>query len=69
VVRHHNRVGVLSAILMMLKEEGINIEEMQNTIFSGGATATCSLYLDKKPADKTIALMSAHADIIQVTGC
>jgi len=69
VVRHHNRVGVLSAILMMLKEEGINIEEMQNTIFSGGTTATCLLYLDKKPSDKTVSLMSAHADIIQVTGC
>jgi D-3-phosphoglycerate dehydrogenase len=69
VARHYNRVGVLSSILFTLKGEGINIEEMQNTIFACGTTATCSLRLDKLPSPATVALMSAHADIIQVTVC
>ena len=35
VVRHYNRVGVLAAVLDGLREEGINIAEMENTIFGG----------------------------------
>ncbi len=37
VVRHYNRVGVLAAVLDGLREEGINIAEMENTIFAGAS--------------------------------
>jgi len=55
VVRHYNRVGVLADVLRELKNEGINIEEMENTIFEGGKTACCALRLDAEPAADLLA--------------
>lgn len=67
VVRHFNRVGVLAVVLDSLKANGINVEEMQNTIFEGGTAATCSLLLDEIPPAGAVAELSAHPDIIQVS--
>lgn len=67
VVRHFNRVGVLASVLDELKAQGINVEEMQNTIFEGGTAATCSLRLDKAPPTITVSQLSANPDIIQVS--
>ncbi len=54
-VRHLNRVGVLAGVLDELRSAEINVEEMQNTIFSGGRAACCSLLLDTCPNEKTLA--------------
>ncbi len=67
VVRHFNRVGVLAAVLDALKAEGVNIEEMQNIIFEGGTAATCSMRLDRIPAERLIGELSRNPDIIQVS--
>ena len=67
VVRHYNRVGVLAMVLDALKAEGVNVEEMQNSIFEGGTAATCSLRLDKAPQAAIVAQLAAHPDIIQVS--
>lgn len=66
VVRHFNRVGVLAGVLDALKSEGINIEEMENTIFEGGKTASCSLLLDDPPSSKLVDDLSHQEHIIQV---
>jgi D-3-phosphoglycerate dehydrogenase len=65
VVRHHNRVGVLARILDALRNEEINIEEMENTVFEGGGTACCTLRLDSRPSDTLIAGFCGQEDIIQ----
>lgn len=39
VVRHADRVGVLAGVLDALREAGINVQEMQNIVFSGGEAA------------------------------
>jgi D-3-phosphoglycerate dehydrogenase len=67
VVRHYNRVGVLATVLNAIKAEGINLEEMQNSIFEGGIAATCSLRLDRVPSPAVMAGLSANPDIIQVS--
>ena len=54
VVRHFNRVGVLASILDLLREEGINVEEMENTIFAGAKAACCTLQLDTPPSDAIV---------------
>lgn len=69
VIRHYNRVGVLARVLDILKTQGVNVEEMQNTIFEGGTAATCSLRIDRPPAAAVIAELSNHPDLIQVTTC
>ena len=67
VVRHFNRVGVLAMVLQSLRDEGINIEEMQNSIFDGNDAACCSLALDKKPSSRVIEDLSKNEHIIEVT--
>lgn len=73
VVRHFNRVGVLAMVLDALKAWGVNVEEMQNSIFEGG-TATCSLRLDQAPQPAIVAELTAsrtsfrcrHTDAVQL---
>ena len=67
VVRHYNRVGVLATVLDALKAHGINVEEMQNTIFEGGAAATCSLRLNQPPPPAVLAQLSGLPEILQVS--
>jgi D-3-phosphoglycerate dehydrogenase len=64
VVRHYNRVGVLAGILDELRNEGVNIEEMENTIFEGGLTASCSLRLDDRPSEALLAKARANPNLI-----
>lgn len=67
VVRHFNRVGVLASILDLLREEGINVEEMENTIFAGAKAACCTLQLDTPPSDAVIAALTQNDAILQVS--
>ena len=66
VVRHYNRVGVLASVLSALREEHVNVEEMDNTIFEGGAAAICCLHLDDRPSDAVVQALSDDAAILQV---
>ena len=45
VVRHLDRVGVLASVLGVLREEGVNVEEMENTIFEGGEGAVARMHV------------------------
>ena len=54
MVRHLNRVGVLAFILDGLREENINVEEMENTIFAGAEAACCSMLWDEPPSDNLL---------------
>jgi D-3-phosphoglycerate dehydrogenase / 2-oxoglutarate reductase len=67
VVRHLDRVGVLSDILLRLREEQINIQEMQNVVFDGAHAAVCTLRLDSPPSQQVLQAMSACENILQVT--
>ncbi len=67
VVRHYNKVGVLAGVLDQLKAASINIEEMENSIFSGGRAAVCTLKLDDSPEDAVLAKIRGIENIIQVS--
>lgn len=43
VVRHKDRVGVLSSILFELKEAGFNVKQMDNRIFLGSEAAVATI--------------------------
>ena len=66
VMRHFNHVGVLACVLDELRNEEINIEEMENTIFEGGKTASCIIKLDKMPSEAFINKIATVKDIVQV---
>jgi len=67
VVRHYNRVGVLANVLRELRDEGVNIEEMENTIFDGEEAACCSLVLDKLPSASLVVRIGSIEHVIQAT--
>ena len=66
IVRHYNRVGVLAGVFDELRNEGINIEEMENTIFESGTAACCTLKLDRLPLPDTVDRISRGTEIIEL---
>lgn len=67
VIRHFNRVGVLAGVLEALREAGVNVEEMENAIFSGGKAAVCTLKLDEEPGAALVARLNENPNIIQAS--
>ena len=67
VVRHYNQVGVLAGVLDALKTSGVNVEEMENSVFSGGEAAVCSLKLDQEPKADAMEKIIAQKAVIQTT--
>lgn len=66
ILRHYSRVGVLATVLNAFKNEGINIEEMDNTIFNQGKAAICTLLLDNKPPDGLLDELRKNENLIQL---
>jgi D-3-phosphoglycerate dehydrogenase len=65
VVRHHDKVGVLANVLDTIREAGINVEEVQNTVFEGAAAACCTLQLDERPGAELLErIRSRKEDVI-----
>lgn len=49
VVRHRNRVGVLSHVFSVLKDAQINVEETENIVFDGDAACIARIAIDRPP--------------------
>ncbi|GAB5546461.1 MAG: hypothetical protein SangKO_062210 [Sandaracinaceae bacterium] len=60
VVRHQDRVGVLAGVLDVLREAGINVQEMQNIVFSGGEAACARIEIVGEPDAATMQKVNAH---------
>jgi D-3-phosphoglycerate dehydrogenase len=54
VVRHLDRVGVLASVLSQLKTENINVETMENVIFTGGVAACARIRVAQRPSEETV---------------
>jgi len=65
VVRHLDKVGVLAGVLERLRDEGINVEEMENHIFRGALAAVCYMTLSKRPSDGVLSALAADPNIIR----
>lgn len=66
VVRHHDKVGILAGVLGALREEGLNVQEMQNVIFKGKAAASATITLEQEPAPGLLERLRAQEDILAV---
>ncbi|MFT4975960.1 MAG: D-3-phosphoglycerate dehydrogenase [Myxococcota bacterium] len=60
VVRHADRVGVLAAILDMLRTAELNVQEMENIIFHGGEAACARIQLHGAPSAETLQAIRSH---------
>ncbi|MCG3179182.1 MAG: Erythronate-4-phosphate dehydrogenase [Phycisphaerae bacterium] len=65
VVRHLDKVGVLAGVLDCLRDEGINVEQMENRIFRGAKAAVCRLTLSKAPSEAMLRALNDNPDIIR----
>ena len=66
-VRHHNRVGVLAAVLVTLREAGLNVEQMENFVLSGRAAATALIHVVGEMSDETIDKLESVENVIAVS--
>ncbi len=67
VVRHEDRVGVLASVLELLREDGINVQEMENVIFQGAAAASARIQIDRAPSDGVLACLDAAPHVLAVS--
>lgn len=66
-VHHRNRVGVLATVLQVIKEQGINVDVMENELFAGGEGACANIQIEA-PLDEAAlqAIREASDDIYAV---
>jgi D-3-phosphoglycerate dehydrogenase len=62
VVRHHDKVGVLANVLGLIREAGINVEEVRNTVFDEARAASCSIDLDESPPAALVEKIRGRTD-------
>ena len=68
VVRHRNRVGVLSHVFAELKDASINAAETENVVFSGGEACIARIAIDSEPSpDALERIQSGNPDVLALT--
>lgn len=65
-VRHHDRVGVLASVLGLLREDEINVQEMENIIFPGGA-AIARIQVAAEPNRAVVERLGALPEVLDVS--
>ncbi len=66
-VRHYDKVGVLARVFEALRASGLNVQQMQNSIFAGHGAAVASIYLLARPGDEVLEQLAADADVLAVS--
>ena len=69
VVRHYDKVGVLANVLGLVREAGINVEEVRNTVFEDAHAASCAIDLDERPPDALLERIRSRSDEILFVDC
>lgn len=67
VIRHADRIGVLARVFSTLREAHINIEDMQNIVFSGGHAACARIGIVGALSDDALGKLDADPDIFSVS--
>ncbi len=62
IVRHYDKVGVLASVLGIIRNHGVNVEEMSNTIFEGAKTAVAVLRLSVAASAAMVGEIAALRD-------
>ncbi len=64
IVRHYDKVGVLAAVLNLIREYGLNVEEMSNTIFAGAKAAIATILLADAPPPELVTAIGKLEDMV-----
>ena len=66
-VRHLDRVGVLAKVFDSLRGAGINVQQMENQLFTGSVAAVALINLEEAPSVEVLAAISADDDVLSVS--
>ncbi len=67
VVRHLDRVGVLAHVLGVLKDEGVNVQEMENIILGGARSAIAQISVDKDPSPGALLAIKMNPNVFDAS--
>ncbi|MCP4833365.1 MAG: hydroxyacid dehydrogenase [Phycisphaera sp.] len=65
-IRHLNRPGVLAAICEVLSRGELNIEDMENVIFSGGKAASVRIRISAIPAEELVNEIASRPNVLSI---
>lgn len=66
-VRHLDRVGVLAAVLAILRASDLNVSTMMNRVFEGQRAAVATIDVGAVPPDAILDQIRAHEHVINVS--
>jgi D-3-phosphoglycerate dehydrogenase len=66
VVKHYDKPGVLAAILEVIRNANVNIEEIENVIFDGGIAACCTMKLKESISAEMLKNISDNPNVLSV---
>lgn len=66
-IRHQDRVGVLAAILAILRGSDINVSTMSNKVFAGAKAAVATIDVAAVPSAEILQEIKAHEHVINVS--
>jgi len=64
IIRHYDKIGVLTRILNDLRESKVNVHEVHNIIFDGSKAAVARIQLDTIPPQETFSRIASRKDEI-----
>jgi D-3-phosphoglycerate dehydrogenase len=68
VIKHLDRVGVLASVFDMLRSHNVNIQEMQNQLFSGSnGAAVATVHVNHMPPQSALDALSTLDHVLNVT--
>lgn len=63
-IRHLDRVGVLAQIFQVLRSNGLNVQQVQNQIFSGAAAAVATVNINGYASSDVLDQLSAIDEVL-----
>lgn len=67
VIRHADRVGVLASVLGVLKDDGVNVQEMENVILGPSHAAIAQIAVAKEPSPSALHTLRSNSLVFDVT--
>ncbi len=68
IIKHLDRVGVLASVFEMLRSQNVNVQEMQNQLFSGpNGAAVATVHVNHMPPMSTLESLTKLEHVLNVT--
>ena len=66
-VRHLDKVGVLAKLFETLRSAGVNVEQMENNVFTGSIASVATINLSAEPSQATLDEIASDDDVLAVS--